>query len=173
MDTVNAITILIKANHYLQALVILYAAIDTFAWAIKTEGDINRNDFYDWVKAYMDLTLIGCTAEDLYSARCALLHSGATESKMSRDKIASELWYITAPSSVPILNEFIDGQKVNAKSVYVTELVAAFAEGVMKFSDEIITQETRQIEVAKRIDLWLTFVPSTVINKRETSKQPL
>src|SRR5438128_1331218 len=100
MATVDAITHLVRANHYLHALVILYSTIDTLAWASISSGDVTRSDFCHWVRAYMNPELtMGCSPEDLYAARCALLHSSAAESKMSREGRASELWYVTAPKS--------------------------------------------------------------------------
>lgn len=94
LQTLEAISCLIKANHYMQALVILYSAIDTLAWSTRSSGDVTRDDFCRWVTQYMQPEAnLGCTAKDLYGARCALLHSGSAESKMSRDGAAMEIWY--------------------------------------------------------------------------------
>ncbi len=162
LDTVDAVAVLIKANRYLQALVILYAAIDTLAWSTRAAGDVTRSDFVAWVTAYMDPTRLRCTADDLYAARCALVHSGAAESRMSREGKASELWYATAPKSVPILEGMIRRKGIDAKVVYVTDLVAVFADGAMKFADELTAQEARRLEVTQRINRWLGFVPTAV-----------
>lgn len=86
MRTVDAIVTLIQANHYQQALVVLYAEIDTLSWVNLEEGDVSRKDFCNWVSKYLKPEVnLGCTAEDLYAARCALLHSGTAESKMSSE----------------------------------------------------------------------------------------
>lgn len=167
LDTVNAVTLLIKANCYPQALVILYAAIDTLAWSTRTVGDVTRSDFVAWVTIYMDPKRLRCSADDLYAARCALLHSGATESRMSREGKASELWYATALKSVPILEDLIHRKGVDAKVVYITDLVATFADGVIKFADELTTQETLRLGVTQRINRWLGFVPTPVAARSE------
>ena len=159
IDTGDAVAELVKANHYVQALVVLYSAIDTLAWANRNAGDVTRSDFYDWVSKYMDPTArLGCTPEDLYAARCAMLHSGAAESKLSRERKASELWYATSPHSVPALQAHAQKVGANAKVLYFSALLTAFSEGVMKFSDELSLDPARNTETAERIRRWLRFV---------------
>ncbi len=167
-ETVDAILQLVKANHYLQALVVLYAAIDTLAWSNRSKGDVTRADFTSWVATYIDpQTQLGCTPEDLYAARCGLLHSGAAESKLSREGRASQLWYVTDRGKIPVLQGVAQRRGVNAKVVCVTDLVAAFADGVMKFTEELAQNETRQRQIAERIRRWLGFVPSAGMREEE------
>lgn len=169
IDTVEAVTELVRANHYVQALVVLYSAIDTLAWSSRNAGDVTRSDFCDWVSKYMDPThQLDCTPEDLYAARCGLLHSGAAESRLSREKHASELWYSTSPHSVPESQAFAQRVGANAKVLYFTALLTAFSQGVMQFSDELSSDETRRRETAERIGRWLRFVPSETVHPRST-----
>ena len=161
LQTLEAICSLIKANHYTQALIVLYSAIDTLAWSLRADGDVTRRDFCSWVAQYMQpIATLGCTPEDLYSARCALVHSGAAESKMSREGAATEIWYATASKSVPVLQAAIATKGVKAKVVCTTDLIAVFCDGVMKFSDDLNASQSRQRDVADRIRRWLNFVPS-------------
>jgi hypothetical protein len=166
METVDAVTVLIKANRYVQALVVLYAAIDTFAWSTAAADDVTRSDFVAWVSNYMEPTGLGCTADDLYAARCALLHSGTPESRMSREGKASQLWYATSPKGVPTVEKLIRKRGVDAKVIYVTDLLAAFVDGAMKFADELTAQEARRLVITQRINRWLSFVPSAVTAKQ-------
>jgi hypothetical protein len=155
METVDAVTHLVKANCWVQALVILYSAIDTLAWLSREEGDVTRSDFCNWVSAYMDPTVqLGCTPKDLYAARCGMLHSSTAESKLSREHKASELWYVTSPRSLPNLQALVGAK---AKVVCVTALLDAFSQGVVKFSNEL--DETRRRETAERMRRWVRFVP--------------
>lgn len=164
METVDAISHLVRADRWLQALVLLYSAIDTLAWSNRNEGDVTRSDFCRWVSVYMDPgPQLNCTPDDLYAARCALLHSGAAQSKLSREGNASELWYATSPHSIPQIQAFAKQVEVDAKIVYVTALVAAFSEGAMKFSDELSFDDTRRRETTERIRRWLRFVPSSSV----------
>ena len=171
VQTLDAVSGLIKTNHYVQALVLLYSAIDTLAWSTRDQGDVTRSDFCAWVSSYMDPEQrLACTAADLYAARCALVHSGAAESRMSREGQAAEIWYATAPKSVPNLQAFAQQKGVNAKVLCVTDLVAAFADGALTFSDDLASDEPRQAQVAKRIERWLGFVPSGRVVEGEPGK---
>jgi hypothetical protein len=161
LQTMNAIARLVEANCYLQALVILYSAIDTLAWANISSGNVTRSDFCRWVDMYlMPQTQVGCTSEDIYGARCSLVHSGSAESRMSREGRVSELWYATAPNSINRLELYALKLGAKAKVIYFTALVAAFAEGVMKFSQEIASQPEREATSIKRIKQWLRFLPT-------------
>jgi hypothetical protein len=85
LDTLDAITAPAKGDHWMQSLVLLYSAIDTVAWACKPDGDTSGSEFCAWVEKYMrPEARLGCTAVDLYAARCAVVHSGRSESRLSR-----------------------------------------------------------------------------------------
>ena len=169
LETVDAISHLVKANRYLQALVVLYSAIDTLAWATCSGGDVTRSDFCCWVSTYMSpQDRLRCAPEDLYAARCGLLHSGAAESKLSRNGKASELWYATSPRSVPALEGLAN--RVGAKVLYVTALVASFSDGVMEFAEELAGDEARQREVTERIRRWIRFIPSASVREGATAE---
>jgi hypothetical protein len=69
---------------------------------------------------------LGCTAEDLYAARCAIVHSGAAESKMSREGKASEIWYDTSPK-LPAFSKRFERKVSTRRSFTPQAFVAAFA----------------------------------------------
>ncbi len=165
MQTVDSVRHLVDANCYLQALIILYSAIDTLAWASLSSGDVTQSDFCRWVDTYLTpQSQIGCTSEDLYGARCALVHSSAAESRMSRQGRANELWYVTSPHSINRLESYAEHIGVNAKVVYFTALIAAFGEGVMKFSQELASDPIREAVCTERIKQWLRFSPTASLD---------
>jgi hypothetical protein len=160
MQTVQALTTLVRANHYSHAPILLYSAIDALAWASLPSGDVTRSDFCNWVSRYLDPQLsLGCSSDDLYAARCGMLHSSTAESKMSREGRASELWYVTSPHSIRILDAHRQGVASQAKIVYFTALVSAFAEGAMRFSDGLAADPKRQVAADGRMQRWLRFLP--------------
>lgn len=149
-----------EKDHYLQALIILYAAIDTLAWGRRATGDVTRADFCNWVDQYMEPEKnLGCTAMDLYGARCGLLHSGVAESRKSRQGQASEIWYGTSPEATDNLNKRVQDVKQDVKVVYFTDLIAVFMEVSQRFSNEITLDVTRQAEVSERVRRWVRFIP--------------
>jgi hypothetical protein len=79
---------------------------------------------------------------------------------MSREGAATQIWYATAKKSVPMLQVAIAKKGAQAKVVCTTDLIEIFSEGVMKFSQDLEGDPTKQQEVADRIRRWLDFVPS-------------
>lgn len=166
LDTIDAISTLVKAGKWLQALVVLYSAIDTLAWSTRSGGDVTRSDFCDWVSAHMaPSNQLGCTAEDLYAARCGLLHSGASESRLSREGKATELWYATSSDRVAWLQKFASKKGLSVKVLGITELVEAFADGARQFVEDLGADRQREEQVNDRVRRWLGFVPSASLEK--------
>ena len=61
---------------FTESLVLLYAGIDALAWLALPSGDVNGSDFVKWVNTYLlPDSGLQCTAEDIWAARCGLLHS--------------------------------------------------------------------------------------------------
>ncbi|HEX8454948.1 MAG TPA: hypothetical protein VF647_22920 [Longimicrobium sp.] len=170
MQTLEALTTLIRANHYTQALILLYSAIDAVAWASLPSGDVTRSAFCNWADQYMDpQSSLGCSSEDLYAARCSMVHSSTAESKMSREGRARELWYATSPHSIPKLDAHRQAVGSRATVVYFTAMVGAFAEGLMRFSDDLSADPKRQAAANSRIGRWLRFIPMSSVQQAESS----
>ena len=153
-------------NHYLQALIVLYSAIDTLAWVSISSGDVTRSTFCSWVEKYMQPQVrLNCSPEDLYAARCGLLHSSAAESNLSRQGRASELWYVTSPHSKNKLKAYCSKIGANAKVLYFTDLVAAFADAVNAFSEKLASDPAFHEAANARMKRWLQFLPTSSIEK--------
>src|SRR2546421_12759111 len=83
----TAIETCFKGKRILPGLILLYAHIDIVASLnrppSKNEG--TRQSFKDWVNLYLlpdsDLS---CSADDLYAARCGLVHSYMAEARLTR-----------------------------------------------------------------------------------------
>src|SRR5262245_54852320 len=94
IDTLDVLNLLQRSGHQTQLLIVLYSAIDTMAWVGLKEGDVTRTDFKMWVDRYLlPGTPLRCNSDDLYSARCSLLHSHAAESSSTRKGKARQTWY--------------------------------------------------------------------------------
>lgn len=168
IHTVDAINQLVVANRYLQALVVIYSAIDTLAWVSLESGDVTRSTFVQWVDTYINPEiLIGCTARDLYAARCAIVHSSTTKSKLIRDGNARELWYVTNSSSAERLQKYAKSVDSNAYVIPFTLLEAAFTEGVMNFSEALMRNPDLNIRCVERMKQWLRFMPTPISDESD------
>jgi hypothetical protein len=90
-------------NEYrLSAVKLIYSGIDNLAWLGRDHDrpNVERKDFIAFVNKYLlpDSGLT-CSSEELYSARCGLLHCNTAESDISRLGRARYLSYATGLSS--------------------------------------------------------------------------
>ena len=90
-----SIKLLLDKDHTLPALVMLYAAMDIFGSLSRpeSEADTKGGYFKNWVNEYLLAKPAKLMAEDLWAARCALLHTHTASSKLSRDGVARQLHY--------------------------------------------------------------------------------
>ena len=72
------------------ALTLIYSAMDVVSALTRPKGaaDTDKNVFQAWVSTYMSplLTAVGCSAEDIYAARCGVVHTMTRRSQLSRTK---------------------------------------------------------------------------------------
>jgi hypothetical protein len=82
------------------SLTLLYSGIDTLGLlnAPPDATDATRQTFLDWCEQYLLTRLKGVdgeslTALDLYAARCGVLHTSSSVSRLGREGEAHEVWY--------------------------------------------------------------------------------
>jgi len=170
IDTVSVVSKLVEEGFYTQALIIIYSAIDTLAWANLPSGEVKEKDFIAWVSKYLQPEQkLGCTAGDLYGSRCGLVHSNTTESRKSRNGDTNEIWYTTSPSSISGLQRYAKQLQSSARVIHFAYLLSAFIDAAEGFGKEIALEQTKQQNVNERIKHWIKFVPAKVIvQKNET-----
>ncbi len=102
-ERVNEFTIsmklLLDARHTLPALIMLFATIDILGALLRPESetDTKGEHFKNWVEDYMiGYSQVAFTSEELWSARCGLLHTHTASSRLSRQGKARQLHYYRA-----------------------------------------------------------------------------
>ncbi|MGA9779255.1 MAG: hypothetical protein ACLPRE_02330 [Limisphaerales bacterium] len=139
----RAIKMLLDAGHIQPALIVLYTAIDIFASLrrLETETDTNGNYFKKWIDDYMIAGLQRpFSSEDLWGARCGLLHTHTASSKASRQSKAQQLHYYRADGIIsPDQQRAFDSMaRIHGKQfVDVDLLYADFIQGLRRFSADI------------------------------------
>lgn len=121
------------------ALVLLYSAIDIAAWLASDNADISsKKRFVKWVNRYMaPHTRLACSAQDLYGARCGMVHSFAAESSLSRRGEAKQILYAYGESDAAKLHEMIAFAEIDYfLVVYSDDLFKAVREGIQAFLDD-------------------------------------
>ena len=118
--------LVVAAKLRTQALILIYCTIDILAWLTRptSQPDVQRKDFISWVEKYiLPNTSLTCNAIDLYAARCALVHSYISESKLSREGKAKQIFYVWGNADEEHLQKLIDAEgSYNAVSIHIDKL---------------------------------------------------
>ena len=92
----------IQNGYQLSAIKLIYSGIDNLAWLSREHDRLNveKKDFMDFIDKYLlPDSGLKCNSEELYSARCGLLHCNTAESDIARSGKARYLSYATGFSS--------------------------------------------------------------------------
>lgn len=118
---------------------LIYVAIDTLGWmkygAIEKSS---RKRFTQWSEEYINGFFDeSCSAVDLYSARCATLHSISAESSLSSSGQARQVLYASGKNSesIPaISNESLS--RINTTCIYIDALIKELKAGASLFFEQ-------------------------------------
>ena len=164
------IKMLLDAKHTLPGLVLLYSAIDVFASLLRpeTEPDTSGVHFKKWADDYLiGPSQLKIGSEDLWGARCGLLHTHSPSSRVSRQGQANELHYYRAHAPTSAMQRALDSALKSVRAsgklpVDVDFLYAAFENAVSRFLVDIERDpklEKRALHhSAKLFGSW-TYVP--------------
>jgi hypothetical protein len=139
----DSIGILLKERRTLPALILLYAAIDSLGSLLRpeTKPDTDGTYFKKWADDYViNPSRPKFKSEDLWAARCGLLHQYTPSSKLSREGRAQQLHYFrTNGNTIPPAMQyaFKEIEKQGKILVDVDVLFEAFTKGVHRFSSAI------------------------------------
>ena len=140
----------IELNLIQSAMILLYSGIDALAWLNRPSNvdDVHRCHFTDWVQCYfLPDSGFGCTADDLYGARCGLLHSNTPESGRHRQGKACKVFYFRHTSQE---TKGIVQLRLNEAShpflINVNQFVAALKTAVSRFLKDL-ERDTRKAEL--------------------------
>ena len=146
-ELVEAIEVLSQSQLRLPAMLVLYAGIDIMASLDRPKSslEVKPSDFVKWTKRYLlPGTQLACSGEDLYAARCGLVHTYMAESRRSRKGQARQIWYAWGGSSPEELQSWIDRADVpQAVAVHVDDVSAAFRLGVERFKQSLLDDSER------------------------------
>ena len=124
-ELLKAIDACFKGKESLSGLILLYSLIDIMAWLSRDQHDADstKSDFIRWVEEFLlPGSSLACTAEDLYSARCSIIHSYAPEwgSSMSRRSEVKKIHYIWGKASKEIRGMLIAHRRKKMKMLFYT-----------------------------------------------------
>lgn len=144
-NTNLSISVLIKTNFDVSALMLIYAWIDRMAWLSVEKEKSSGDDFKKWVKLYLlKDSLLLCTAEELWGARCGLLHTGTSEADVTRTGKARKIGYIRRDQ----IKKYT-GNKKDEVFIRLLDLHVDFIGAISKFSEHL-NLNPEQLQIANK-----------------------
>ena len=142
-SVIEAVDILHQRKLMGQVLTIIYSSIDACGLldAPNAQEKATGKTFKTWVDKYMlSDSSLECTSDDLWGARCAVLHTHTSASDLSKASKVRELQYISGPPEHPVVAVFIEASKDigNGQNIGINIdiLVMEFLEAISKFSQD-------------------------------------
>lgn len=160
----GAIEHCLKKKFLLPGLILIYSGIDIMAWLYRPENhpDVQRQDFIEWSEKFLlPGSGLSCNAIDLYSARCALIHSNIPKSKLTREGRAKQLAYAYGPAKVSVLQKVIDDKGISSTdaAVHIDSLFEAFTKAIGNYMNFISENpEKRDIVLTRAKSYYLNFL---------------
>jgi hypothetical protein len=139
-EIIESIENSIRERKIMSSLILLYSAIDSFSHLANRTNDITRNVFINWTEKWMiSYSNLPCSGIDLYAARCGILHELISESKLSKDKKAKQIFYAWGNADINILKETIKNSdnEDECLALKLEEIFDAFKIGMSKCYEEI------------------------------------
>ncbi|NHN34971.1 hypothetical protein [Paenibacillus agricola] len=159
MELIKSIEVTLEKGYKISTLILLYSGLDIVASLNTAIGkDVQKKDFIEWVNKYviphMDVKVTG---EDLYAARCAVVHTLASESSMSRQGKATQVFYTWGDNKPEQLQEIIKQNGMNHVTVKIENLIMSFRQGVIDFIGDIPNDPKLIYTVLQRSEYMLGY----------------
>lgn len=133
------------------ALILIYTLMDTFAWAVYGADErSSRKRFEAWTRKWvLSRTDLGCTASDLYAARCAVLHTMTSEASLTESGEARRIAYAWGTATADSLQSAVSilGHK-DLVCLHIEKLFSAVREGMANVIEEADTDS----QLRKRLE---------------------
>jgi len=147
----------------LPSLILIYSGIDIMAWLNlpSDKEETKKKDFIEWATKYLlPNSKLKCSPDDLYGARCSLLHTYTAESRSSRSGSAKEIYYAWGDRSTDELQQTINDKRYQVIAVHIKELFDSLVNGVELFQKELSNNSKKAQLVYKRADKFFTNMES-------------
>jgi hypothetical protein len=117
----------------MSAVVLIYSCIDSLAALTrpKNQKDTNRKFFKKWVDDYLRPDLPKTiSAEDLYAARCGILHTYSQDSSLRREGKAKAIIYFWKNGPNPNAEISLPSDAI---VIAIEDLLQCLDEGIVRF----------------------------------------
>ncbi len=145
----EAIDVCRKLGLSVSTQILLYSGLDTIG-ALDRQKDKEfgtREDFKKWCDKYFipNLKYRNCKSEDLYAARCGIVHTLTPESKTVKEGKAKKIFYAWGAHKVEELEKYLDSKGYNAVALHMDDMIEAFKKGIDQYLSSVSVIKRRLI----------------------------
>ncbi len=154
------ITLLLENHCYPATVILIYSGMDTMAslGMPETQTEVTRHDFIRWAQQYIRFPCPEqLTGLDLYGARCSVLHTHSTSSKLSREGKCRMIGY--ANHIVPEV-QYEPNVSKDLVMLSIRGLAEAFFTGVDSFLVDLFANKIRAKLAEQRFTQILHTIPT-------------
>jgi hypothetical protein len=165
-DDMRAVTVLLANELHIHALAAMYSSIDKMAWLATAGDESEGKDFKAWVTSYfINGQSLPYTANDLWAARCGVLHTGAAESRDYRKNHANLIYYLannekTSAEVMDLITPYLSSEGISPSRVVLVqyhELLREYIDALGRFQDALINDPALHAQAASKAGQQLTF----------------
>lgn len=144
-------------------LILMYSMIDALSWLNSSEKEItNRNvklDFINFCEKYIiDELSQNIMGEELYNARCAIVHTLSARSKNNKKNSSRYICYSNNDDAVDEGNGLIETLQEDAVCVNIIELLAVLVKAKTNFFFDINNDEEKKKIVISKSDEYYSIM---------------
>jgi hypothetical protein len=137
----HAVELCLASQLRAPALVLIYTGIDFMASFSRPREapKVTRQHYLDWVERYLlPNGQLDCSAIDIYSARCALVHTYGATSALTESGKARSIGYAWGTRKPEEAQQVLDQVGITDHIfIHVGELFDAFKQGATRFLDDV------------------------------------
>lgn len=154
------------------ALVLIYSSIDSISWVANDEENQQVGKrFQTWVNSWMlQKYPLPCTAEELYAARCGILHTLTPESDLSEKKNVRLISYAWGTAQQKDLEETIKRiEYPGLVAVHVNDILYSFMNGLADFINSLDIDHASRDSFIQKASKHFTNTEISVVDEFLTS----
>jgi hypothetical protein len=162
---------MIQTKMYLPALILIYAGIDTAGWLASAKPSVEvRCRFCRWVERWLlPAKPLGCTALDLYGARCGILHTFTSDSDLSRQGKARRICYAFGSSTVEGLERKLASLgRTDCIAMHLDHLFEGFRLGLANYLEYALSDPAESARVATKAERYFKAITENEASQFET-----
>ena len=162
-DLLKSIKICKDADFKESVLILMYSTIDSISWLDSKENDILKRDgkkeFISFCNKYIIPKMnTDITAEELYAARCSMVHTISATSKNNLTQNIRLICYSNNSAAVKEGNKLLNKINQNARCLDIISLLVVLTEAIEDFFNTIAKDENKKISVIKKSEDYYSVI---------------